>query len=67
MQQHGRTYYLQNPQPPDRGWGQKVKILLSEHCHVVYQIKKNHGHNNIMANILPAETPILEIGSIGQN
>ena len=38
--------------------GQKVKVqLFSEQCHVVYQIKGNQECSNMVANVLPADTP----------
>ena len=42
-------------------------FTFSEHGHVANQIKGNHECSNIVANILPADTPhIVGMGSIGQ-
>ena len=30
---------------------------FSEHGHVAYQIKGNHGYSNMVANIMPADPP----------
>ena len=44
--------------PRPRGWGQKVKLyLFSESSHVVYQIKADDAGSNMVANILPTDTP----------
>ena len=44
--------------PRPRGWGQKVKIyLLPESSHVAYQIKADDAGSNMVANILPTDTP----------
>ena len=40
---------------------------LSEHGHVVYQIKENHECSNMVPNILLADSPTLGMGPIGQN
>ena len=43
---------------------------FSEHGHVAYQIKENHECINMVANILPRDTPhalTMGMGSIGQN
>ena len=40
---------------------------FSEHGHVAYQIKQNHECSNMVANILPTDTPTLGMGSVGKN
>ena len=32
-------------------------LTFSEHGHVAYQMKENHECRNMVANILPADTP----------
>ena len=46
----------------------KVKLyLFSESSHVAYQIKANDSGSNMVANILPTETPLTQgKGSKGQ-
>ena len=42
----------------DLGDGAKVKIkLFSEYGHVAYQIKADDAGSNMVANILPTDTP----------
>ena len=41
--------------------------LLPKHGHVAYQIKENHKCSNMVANVLPADTPTLGMGLMGQN
>ena len=50
------------------GWGQKVKLyLFSESSHVAYQIKADDAGSNMVANILPTDTPLTQgVGSKGQ-
>ena len=42
--------------PSTQGWGQKVKLYLSESSHVAYQIKADDAGSNKVANILPTDT-----------
>ena len=54
MQQHCSKYFASRPPlPPDR-WDQNS--TFSEHGHVTYQLKGNHKRNNMVANILPADS-----------
>ena len=41
----------------DLGGGAKVKIKLSEYGHVAYQIIADDAGSNMVANILPTDTP----------
>ena len=44
----------------------KIK-LFSEYSHVAYQIKADDAGSNIIANILPTDTPLIHgVGSKGQ-
>ena len=66
MQQHGSKYFLQTRQP--LGLGHKVEIQpFSEYGHVACQIKWNPKCSNMVAKTLPADPPILRVGSKGQN
>ena len=47
--------------------GQRPKLNFSEYGHVAYQIKADHAGSNMVANILPTETPLTQgVGSKGQ-
>ena len=53
----------------DLGGGAEVKIKLkfSEYGHVAYQIKADDAGSNMVANILPTDTPLTQgVGSKGQ-
>ena len=52
----------------DLGGGAEVKIkLFSEYGHVAYQIKADDFCSNMVANILPTDTPSTQgVGSKGQ-
>ena len=52
----------------DLGGGAEVKIkLFSEYGHVTYQIKADDAGSNMVANILPTDTPSTQgVGSKGQ-
>ena len=52
----------------DIGVGAEAKIkLFSEYGHVAYQIKADDFCNNMVANILPTDTPLTQgVGSKGQ-
>ena len=52
----------------DLGGGVEVKIkLFSEYGHVAYQIKADDAGSNMIANILPTDTPSTQgVGSKGQ-
>ena len=52
----------------DLGGGTEVKIkLFSDYGHVVYQIKADDAGSNMVANILPTDTPFTQgVGSKGQ-
>ena len=58
MQHHGSKYFACRPLPPTlgiRSVGQNS--TFSDHGYVTYQIKENHERSNMVANILPADTP----------
>ena len=52
----------------DLGGGAEVKIkFFSEYGHVAYQIQGDDASNNMVANILPTDTPSTQrVGSKGQ-
>ena len=52
----------------DLGGGAEVKIkFFSEYGHVAYQIKAGDAGSNMVANILPTDTPSTQrVGSKGQ-
>ena len=52
----------------DLGGGAEAKIkLFSEYGHVAYQIKTDDAGSNMVANILPTDTPSTQgVGSKGQ-
>ena len=51
----------------DLGSGAEVKIKLSEYGNVAYQIKADDASSNMVANILPTDTPSTQgVGSKGQ-
>ena len=52
----------------DLGGGNKAKIFFSsEYGHVAYQIKADDAGSNMVANILPTDTPLSQgVGSKGQ-
>ena len=49
--------------------GQKVKLyIFSESSRVAYQIKADDAGSNMVANILPTDTPLTQgVGSKGQS
>ena len=50
-----------------RGWGRGQNLTFSEYGHVAYQIKADNAGSNMVANILPADTPSTQgLGSKGQ-
>ena len=51
----------------DLGGGGRPKLNFSEYDHVAYQIKADNFCNNMVANILPTDTPSTQgVGSKGQ-
>ena len=57
------------PSPLDglKGWGLRSKLNISEYVHVAYQIKADDAGSNMVANILPTDTPSTQgVGSKGQ-
>ena len=53
----------------DLGGGSKAKVKLfqNNYGHVAYQIKADDASSNMVANILPTDTPLtLGVGSKGQ-
>ena len=51
----------------DFGGGARPKLIFSEYGHVAYQIKADYFCNNMVANILPTDTPSTQgVGSKGQ-
>ena len=47
--------------------GQRSKLNFSEYGHVAYQIKADNAGSNIVANILPTDTPWTQgVGPNGQ-
>ena len=57
MQQHGSKYFARRPLPDILTLLFGSKFNFSEHGHVAYQIEKNHECSNMVANILPADSP----------
>ena len=50
-----------------RGWAEVKIKLFSEYGHVAYQIKADDTGSNMVANILPTDTPSTQgVGSKGQ-
>ena len=50
-----------------REWGRGQNQTFSEYGHVVYQIKADDAGSNMVANILPTDTPSTQgVGSKGQ-
>ena len=50
-----------------RGWGRGQNKTFSEYGHVAYQNKTDDAGSNMVANILPTDTPLIqEVGSKGQ-
>ena len=46
---------------------QRPKLTFSEYGNVAYQIKANDARSNMVANILPTDTPLAPgVGSKGQ-
>ena len=51
----------------DSGVGQRSKLNFLEYGHVAYQIKVDDTGSNMVANILPTDTPLPQVvGSKGQ-
>ena len=51
----------------DLGGGAGSKLTFSEYGHVAYQIKADYAGSNMVANILPTDTPLTQgEGSKGQ-
>ena len=49
------------------GWGRGKNQTFSEYGHVAYQIKADDAGSNMVANILPTDTPSTQgVGSKGQ-
>ena len=47
--------------------GPRPKLIFSEYGHVAYQIKDDDADSNMVANILPTDTPLTQgVGSKGQ-
>ena len=70
MQEYGPKYFsCRAPSLDPRDGVNRSNSTFSEHGHVAYQIKGNHGCTNMVVNILPADTPpppTLGMSSIGQ-
>ena len=50
-----------------RGWGRGQNLTFSEYGHIAYQIKADDAGSNMVANILPTDTPLTQgMGSKGQ-
>ena len=50
-----------------REWGRGQNNFFSEYGHVAYQIKADDAGSNMVANILPTDTPSTQkVGSKGQ-
>ena len=50
-----------------RGWGRGQNYTFSEYGHVAYEIKADDSGSNMVANILPTDTPLTQgVGSKGQ-
>ena len=57
------------PSPWDglHGWGRGLNYTFSEYGHVTYQIKADDFCSNMVANIMPTDTPSTQgVGSKGQ-
>ena len=73
MQQHDRKYSARRPPPHylnplTMGLGSKGQnSTFSEHGHVAYKIKGNHGSKYFASRPHPSPTPALGMGSIGQS
>ena len=53
--------------PLPRGWVKRSNYIFSESNHVAYQIKADDAGSNMVANILPTDTPSTQgVGSKGQ-
>ena len=52
MQQHGSKYIARRHPPPTH-----KKSTFSEHGHFAYRTECNREYSNMVANILPADTP----------
>ena len=53
--------------PPTHPWSKGQTIYFSESSHVAYQIKADDAGSNMVANILPTDTPSTKgVGSKGQ-
>ena len=66
MQQHVSKYFARSPLPPPpppppvptlRMGSLGQNATVSENGRVTYQIKENHECSNMVAHILPADTP----------
>ena len=50
-----------------RGWGRGQNKTFSKYGHVAYQIKADDAGSNMVANILPTDTPLTQgVGSQGR-
>ena len=50
-----------------RGWGEGQNQTFSEYAHFAYQIKADNVCSNMVANILPTDTPLTQgVRSKGQ-
>ena len=56
MRHDGSEYFARRPTAPPRPLWMGLKVTISEHGHVAYQIKWNRECSNMVTNILPADT-----------
>ena len=66
-QQHGSKYFAHRHTLDPGDWVKRSSIYFSESSHVAYQIEADDAGSNMVANILPTDTPLTQgVGSKGQ-
>ena len=66
-QQHGSKYFAHRHALDPGGGVKRSNYIFSESSHVAYQIKADDTGSNMVANILPTDTPLTQgVGSKGQ-
>ena len=67
LAQHGSKYFAHRHTLDPGGDVKRSNYIFSESSHVVYQIKADDAGSNMVANILPTDTPSTQgVGSKGQ-